>query len=182
MDASWFIDSSRLLKDRWKDISFFFFFFCYIVRWNCNEAGLKLWGWSNVFAVYSCSNFFFFYSFPTILFPCSTIFFHFFFLPVSGYEWVGWRNDTPSMLGRPVEITFEFDYSRNFTAIHLHMNNYFTKDVQVRWIFDYIFIEFDNKMMHVHLFVGRNRYMFIIKSKYSNWLRYLRWSFDICGI
>lgn len=35
------------------------------------------------------------------------------------------------MLGRPVEITFEFDYSRNFTAIHLHMNNYFTKDVQV---------------------------------------------------
>lgn len=36
------------------------------------------------------------------------------------------------MLGRPVEITFEFDYSRNFTAIHLHMNNYFTKDVQVR--------------------------------------------------
>ncbi|XP_029040646.1 discoidin domain-containing receptor 2-like [Osmia bicornis bicornis] len=48
-----------------------------------------------------------------------------------GYEWVGWRNDTPSMLGRPVEITFEFDYSRNFTAIHLHMNNFFTKDVQV---------------------------------------------------
>lgn len=50
---------------------------------------------------------------------------------VQGYEWVGWRNDTPNMLGRPVEITFEFDYSRNFTAIHLHMNNYFTKDVQV---------------------------------------------------
>ncbi|XP_076649436.1 discoidin domain-containing receptor 2 [Halictus rubicundus] len=48
-----------------------------------------------------------------------------------GYEWVGWRNDTPNMLGRPVEITFEFDYSRNFTAIHLHTNNYFTKDVQV---------------------------------------------------
>ncbi|XP_046827642.1 discoidin domain-containing receptor 2-like isoform X1 [Vespa crabro] len=48
-----------------------------------------------------------------------------------GYEWVGWKNDTPNMLGKPVEITFEFDYSRNFTAIHLHMNNYFTKDVQV---------------------------------------------------
>lgn len=179
MDASWFIDSSRLLKDRWKDISFFFF--CYIVRWNCNEAGLKLWGWSNVFAVYSCSNFFFLF-FSNDIVSLFNDFFHFFFLPVSGYEWVGWRNDTPSMLGRPVEITFEFDYSRNFTAIHLHMNNYFTKDVQVRWIFDYIFIEFDNKMMHVHLFVGRNRYMFIIKSKYSNWLRYLRWSFDICGI
>lgn len=48
-----------------------------------------------------------------------------------GYEWVGWRNDTPNMLGRPVEITFEFDYSRNFTAMHLHTNNFFTKEVQV---------------------------------------------------
>ncbi|KAL2724335.1 discoidin domain-containing receptor 2 isoform X2, partial [Vespula squamosa] len=52
-------------------------------------------------------------------------------IPTKGYEWVGWKNDTPNMLGKPVEITFEFDYSRNFTAIHLHMNNYFTKDVQV---------------------------------------------------
>lgn len=35
------------------------------------------------------------------------------------------------MIGRPVEITFEFDYARNFTAMHLHTNNLFTKDVQV---------------------------------------------------
>ncbi|KMQ93682.1 discoidin domain-containing receptor 2-like protein [Lasius niger] len=28
---------------------------------------------------------------------------------VQGYEWVGWRNDTPNMLGRPVEITFDFN-------------------------------------------------------------------------
>ncbi|CAB0039584.1 unnamed protein product [Trichogramma brassicae] len=48
-----------------------------------------------------------------------------------GYEWVGWRNDTPNTLGRPVEIIFEFDYVRNFTAMHLHTNNFFTKDVQV---------------------------------------------------
>ncbi|XP_031776700.1 discoidin domain-containing receptor 2 isoform X2 [Nasonia vitripennis] len=48
-----------------------------------------------------------------------------------GYEWVGWRNDTPNMLGQPVEITFEFDYGRNFTAMHLHTSNFFTKDVQV---------------------------------------------------
>ncbi|XP_043286317.1 discoidin domain-containing receptor 2 isoform X2 [Venturia canescens] len=48
-----------------------------------------------------------------------------------GYEWVGWRNDTPSMIGHPVEIIFEFDYLRNFTAMHLHTNNYFSKDVQV---------------------------------------------------
>ncbi|XP_046467696.1 discoidin domain-containing receptor 2 isoform X1 [Neodiprion pinetum] len=48
-----------------------------------------------------------------------------------GYEWVGWRNDTPNMIGHPVEITFEFDYARNFTAMHLHTNNLFSKDVQV---------------------------------------------------
>lgn len=77
-------------------------------------------------------SFFLFFSNDVVsLFNDDDFFFHSFFLSVSGYEWVGWRNDTPSMLGRPVEITFEFDYSRNFTAIHLHMNNYFTKDVQV---------------------------------------------------
>ncbi|XP_023246903.1 discoidin domain-containing receptor 2 [Copidosoma floridanum] len=48
-----------------------------------------------------------------------------------GYEWVGWRNDTPNILGQAIEITFEFDYTRNFTAMHLHTNNYFTKDVEV---------------------------------------------------
>jgi discoidin domain receptor family member 2 len=31
-----------------------------------------------------------------------------------------------------VEIVFEFDRVRNFSAIHLHANNLFTKDVQVR--------------------------------------------------
>ncbi|XP_051161939.1 discoidin domain-containing receptor tyrosine kinase B [Leptopilina boulardi] len=48
-----------------------------------------------------------------------------------GYEWVGWRNDTWNVLEKPVEITFEFDYVRNFTSMHLHTNNFFTKDVQV---------------------------------------------------
>ncbi|KAK6628865.1 hypothetical protein RUM43_002682 [Polyplax serrata] len=48
-----------------------------------------------------------------------------------GYEWVGWRNDTPEMIGRPVEITFEFDRVRNFSAMHIHTNNMYTKDVQV---------------------------------------------------
>ncbi|XP_037957369.1 discoidin domain-containing receptor 2 [Teleopsis dalmanni] len=48
-----------------------------------------------------------------------------------GYEWVGWRNDTPNLLGRPVEITFEFDTVRNFSAVVLHTNNMFSKDVQV---------------------------------------------------
>ncbi|XP_030556117.1 discoidin domain-containing receptor 2 [Drosophila novamexicana] len=46
-----------------------------------------------------------------------------------GYEWVGWRNDTLS--GRPVEITFEFETVRNFSAVIIHTNNMFSKDVQV---------------------------------------------------
>ncbi|XP_073823339.1 smoke alarm isoform X1 [Musca autumnalis] len=48
-----------------------------------------------------------------------------------GYEWIGWRNDTPGLMGKPVEIIFEFDTVRNFSAIILHTNNMFTKDVQV---------------------------------------------------
>ncbi|XP_030377793.1 discoidin domain-containing receptor 2 [Scaptodrosophila lebanonensis] len=48
-----------------------------------------------------------------------------------GYEWIGWRNDTPSLMGRPVEITFEFDSVRNFSAVIIHTNNMFLKDVQV---------------------------------------------------
>ncbi|XP_044316188.1 discoidin domain-containing receptor 2 [Drosophila rhopaloa] len=46
-----------------------------------------------------------------------------------GYEWIGWRNDT--LLGRPVEITFEFETVRNFSAVVIHTNNMFSKDVQV---------------------------------------------------
>ncbi|XP_075228962.1 discoidin domain-containing receptor 2-like [Lycorma delicatula] len=46
-----------------------------------------------------------------------------------GQGWVGWRNDTRD--GQPVEITFEFDQVREFTAVHLFCNNEFTKDVQV---------------------------------------------------
>ncbi|KAH8334618.1 hypothetical protein KR059_012409 [Drosophila kikkawai] len=46
-----------------------------------------------------------------------------------GYEWIGWRNDT--LLGRPVEITFEFETVRNFSAVIIHTNNMFSKDVQV---------------------------------------------------
>ncbi|KAH1008410.1 discoidin domain-containing receptor 2 isoform X1 [Dendroctonus ponderosae] len=48
-----------------------------------------------------------------------------------GYEWIGWRNDTPGWAGLPLEILFEFDRVRNFSAAHLYTNNWFTKDVQV---------------------------------------------------
>ncbi|KAG7197509.1 hypothetical protein KM043_007188 [Ampulex compressa] len=42
--------------------------------------------------------------------------------------WVGWRNDTR---GQPVEIKFEFDKIREFSAVHVYCNNHFTKDVQI---------------------------------------------------
>lgn len=52
---------------------------------------------------------------------------------LSGYEWIGWRNDTPGWAGEPLEMLFEFDRVRNFSAVHIHINNMFTKDVQVRF-------------------------------------------------
>ncbi|KAL1440566.1 hypothetical protein MTO96_001123 [Rhipicephalus appendiculatus] len=45
-----------------------------------------------------------------------------------GYEWVGWRND--SLHSQPLELVFEFDAVRNFSAVFLHCNNMHTRDVQ----------------------------------------------------
>ncbi|KAL0280488.1 UNVERIFIED_CONTAM: hypothetical protein PYX00_001761 [Menopon gallinae] len=44
-------------------------------------------------------------------------------------SWVAWKNDTRN--GQPIEITFEFDRVREFTAVHIYCNNEFTRDVQV---------------------------------------------------
>lgn len=56
------------------------------------------------------------------------------FLPTgathSGQGWVGWKNDTRN--GQPIEIKFEFDKIREFSAVHLYCNNQFQKDVQVK--------------------------------------------------
>lgn len=46
-----------------------------------------------------------------------------------GYEWVGWRND--SLHAQPLEVIFEFDVVRNFSAAFLHCNNMHTRDVQL---------------------------------------------------
>lgn len=43
--------------------------------------------------------------------------------------WVGWKNDTRD--NRPIEIKFEFDKVREFSAVHLYCNNQFMKDVQI---------------------------------------------------
>ena len=50
--------------------------------------------------------------------------------PSKGFEWVGWRNDTPLGEG-PVEITFKFENVRNFSSVLINCNNYFTKNVRV---------------------------------------------------
>lgn len=62
------------------------------------------------------------------------------------YEWVGWRNDTAGWAGHPLELVFEFDKVRNFSAAHLHTNNLFTKDVQVLHLSLFISMLF----IHIH--------------------------------
>ena len=46
-----------------------------------------------------------------------------------GYEWIGWRND--SAHSNPLEIIFEFDKVRNFSAAYFYCNNQHTKDVSL---------------------------------------------------
>ncbi|XP_018049092.1 PREDICTED: epithelial discoidin domain-containing receptor 1-like [Atta colombica] len=50
--------------------------------------------------------------------------------------WVGWRNDSR---GQPVEIKFEFDKVREFSAVHIYCNNEFTRGVQVFSQIDILF-------------------------------------------
>ena len=57
---------------------------------------------------------------------------------VAGFEWVGWSNDSVSVSGKPVELTFQFDTVRNFSAMVLHTNNMFSKGVQVSRDFNLI--------------------------------------------
>ncbi|NXY48623.1 DDR2 protein, partial [Ceuthmochares aereus] len=46
-----------------------------------------------------------------------------------GYDYVGWHNE--STTGGYVEITFEFDRIRNFSAMKVHCNNMFAKGVKI---------------------------------------------------
>lgn len=54
----------------------------------------------------------------------------------SGFEWVGWSNDSVGSAGRPIELTFQFDTVRNFSAMILHTNNMFSKSIQVSYVVD----------------------------------------------
>ena len=46
-----------------------------------------------------------------------------------GYEWIGWKNETPHT--DPVDIVFAFDGVRNFSSLRIHAHNCFDKDVRV---------------------------------------------------
>lgn len=46
-----------------------------------------------------------------------------------GYEWIGWKNESSDRA--PIEIVFEFEKVRNFTAARFHCNNMFTKEVRI---------------------------------------------------
>ncbi|KAL3275329.1 hypothetical protein HHI36_020096 [Cryptolaemus montrouzieri] len=46
-----------------------------------------------------------------------------------GQAWVGWKNDTRH--NTSIDITFEFDKVREFSAVHIFCNNQFTKEVKV---------------------------------------------------
>ncbi|XP_041368248.1 discoidin domain-containing receptor 2-like isoform X2 [Gigantopelta aegis] len=48
---------------------------------------------------------------------------------IKGYEWIGWKNDTNSQ--KPIEIIYKFDTVRNFSAMILHCNNHYSKEVRV---------------------------------------------------
>lgn len=52
------------------------------------------------------------------------------FVHSAGSGWVGWKND--SFPSGYVELIFKFDEIRNFTAVHLFTNNFYSRNVQVR--------------------------------------------------
>lgn len=54
----------------------------------------------------------------------------YYYLFGAGNGWVGWRKESFSKKGY-VELIFEFNEVRNFSAVHLYTNNFFSKNVQV---------------------------------------------------
>lgn len=57
------------------------------------------------------------------------------FFIILGNGWVSWKND--SFSEGYVELVFEFDQVRNFSAVYLHTNNFFSRNVQVTVLFQF---------------------------------------------
>lgn len=59
-----------------------------------------------------------------------------------GHGWVGWKKDSfvsrtaAAATPRPsLQLLFKFSSPRNLSAVHIHTNNYFSKNVQVCYSF-----------------------------------------------
>ena len=46
---------------------------------------------------------------------------------VPGYEWVGWKNRSMG----PLQLDFTFDTVRVFTKMAIHINNHYSRDIQI---------------------------------------------------
>ena len=45
-----------------------------------------------------------------------------------GYDWVGWKKKSNE---ETLDLVFTFDHVRTFNKVVIHINNHFTKDIQV---------------------------------------------------
>ena len=45
----------------------------------------------------------------------------------AGYEWVGWKNKSMG----PLQMDFTFRNVRKFDQVLIHINNHYTKDIQI---------------------------------------------------
>ena len=45
-----------------------------------------------------------------------------------GYDWVGWKKKSNE---ETLDLVFTFDQVRTFDKVVIHINNHFTKDIQV---------------------------------------------------
>jgi len=90
------------------------------------------------------------------------------FLFYLGNGWVGWRKESFSK--GFVELVFEFSEVRNFSAVHIFTNNFFSKNVQVSCFmkfseccFIYYYLKYTSELFHFVL----QRGIFIINPKTS---------------
>ncbi|OXA58610.1 Discoidin domain-containing receptor 2 [Folsomia candida] len=60
-----------------------------------------------------------------------------------GRGWIGWKNDTSKNGTSPVQIVFKFDAPQQFSYMHIHSSNQFTKDIQAS-VFSEVRIYFGN--------------------------------------
>ncbi len=49
------------------------------------------------------------------------------FLFFAGYEWVGWKNRSMG----PLQLDFTFDAVRVFQKMAIHINNHYSRDIQI---------------------------------------------------